>query len=84
MSTVKLQIPDEPLTSLETEAEAFGREVLLLAAVKLFELSRLSSSRAAQLAGLSRVEFLAVLPRYQVSPYAGLTQEELQQDAVNA
>lgn len=84
MSTVKLQIPDEPLTSLQTEAEAFGREVLLLAAVKLFELGRLSSAGAAQLAGLSRVEFLAVLPRYQVSPYAGLTREELQQDAVNA
>ena len=84
MSTVKLQIPEEPLESLQTEAEAFGREVLLLAAVKLFELGRLSSARAAQLAGLSRVEFLAVLPKYQVSPYSGMTPEELHQDAVNA
>lgn len=84
MRTIKLQVPDEPLTSLHTEAEVFGREVLLLAAVKLFELGRLSSARAAQLAGISRVEFLAVLPRYQVSPYAGLTPEELHQDALNA
>jgi len=84
VSTVKLQIPDGPLNSLQTEAEAFGREVLVLAAVKLFELGRLSSARAAQLASLSRVEFLAILPRYQVSPYASLTPEEVHQDAVNA
>jgi predicted HTH domain antitoxin len=84
MSTLTLNVPDEALISLKTEANAFGRELLLLAAVKLFELGKLSSGRAAQLAGLSRVEFLMLLPRYQVSPYEHLTADELERDVANA
>ncbi len=41
-----------------------------LAAVKLYELGRLSSGRAAELAGMPRVEFLLALGRYKVFPLA--------------
>ena len=51
MSTVRIDVPDETLASLKTDAEAFAEEMRLLTAVKLFELGRLSSGRAAQLAG---------------------------------
>jgi predicted HTH domain antitoxin len=37
--------------------------------VKLYELGRLSSGRAAELAGMSRVEFLLALSRYKVFPF---------------
>lgn len=40
----------------------------ILAAVKLYELGRLSSGRAAELAGMPRVEFLLTLERYKVFP----------------
>jgi hypothetical protein len=40
-----------------------------VAAVKLYELGRLSSGRAAELAGLPRVEFLLALGRYKVCPF---------------
>jgi predicted HTH domain antitoxin len=83
MSTVKVEIPDEALISLKTDAESFAKELPLLAAVKLFELGKLSSGRAAQLAGVSRVEFLESLVRYGVSPL-DLSEEELRRDAVNA
>lgn len=83
MSAVQLDIPEETLISLKTDAESFARDLKLLAAVKLFELGKLSSGRAAQLAGLSRVEFLLMLGRYGVSPFH-MTEEELQQDILNA
>jgi predicted HTH domain antitoxin len=51
--------------------------------VKLFELGKFSPGRAAELAGLSRVEFLLVLRRYQVAPFR-VTPEELRQDLLNA
>lgn len=50
------------------DADTFARELCILAAVKLYELGRLSSGRAAELAGMSRVEFMMNLGRYKVFP----------------
>lgn len=83
MSTVQLQIPEEVLISLKETPETIARELQILAAVKLFELGKLSSGRAAQLAGISRVQFLLLLGKYQVSPFS-LTTEELERDVHNA
>ncbi|MEQ8755588.1 MAG: UPF0175 family protein [Coleofasciculus sp. G1-WW12-02] len=83
MSTIQLDIPEEILIILKDTPETIARELQLLAAVKLFELGKLSSGRAAQLAGISRVEFLMLLGRYQVSSFS-LTPEELEQDVNNA
>jgi predicted HTH domain antitoxin len=79
MKTVQVELPEEPLISLKETPDSFAKEMKILAAVKLFELGRLSSGRAAQLAGMSRVEFLLILGRYQVSPFS-LTSAELDQD----
>lgn len=83
MSAVQLDIPEETLISLKTDAESFAQDLKLLGAIKLFELGKLSSGRAAQLAGMSRVEFLMTLGRYGVSPFQ-ITEEELHQDILNA
>jgi predicted HTH domain antitoxin len=83
MPTLQVEIPEETLISLKQDAESFSRDLRLLAAVKLFELGKLSSGRAAQLSGLSRVEFLAILGRYHVTPFS-LTREELARDSTNA
>ncbi|MCW5880933.1 MAG: UPF0175 family protein [Anaerolineae bacterium] len=67
---ITLEIPEAVLIAEKTDEIAFGRELRLLAAVKLYELGRLSSGRAAELAGMSRVEFLLALGRYKVFPFA--------------
>lgn len=66
------------LTRDEMEAH-----VRLMAALKMFELGKLSAGRAAELAGCSRPEFLEACGRYQVSVYnysAGDAGDELQND----
>jgi len=81
--TISVQVPEESLISLKERPESFARELQMLAAVKLYELGKLSSGRAAQLAGVTRVEFLMALGRYRVSPFA-LDAEMLAQDVANA
>jgi predicted HTH domain antitoxin len=80
---VTIQCPDEVLISLKTDAASFGRDIALAAAMKLYELGRLSSGRAAQLAGLARVEFLRRAAEFKV-PAWDLSEDELRQDARNA
>ena len=65
---IVLNVPETVLLAEKTDEASFGRELLILAAVKLYELGHLSSGRAAELAGMSRVEFLLSLGRYKVFP----------------
>lgn len=65
---IVLHIPYKVLLAEKIDAAEFARELPVLAAVKLYELGRLSSGRAAELAGMSRVEFLLSLERYHVCP----------------
>jgi len=85
MSTRVLNItyPDELLLSLKEGPEEFEAEARLLLAVKLYELGRISTGMAAQLARLSRVEFLFALKRFGLSPL-GVEPEELADDLANA
>ena len=55
----------------------FAEELRFLAAAKLYELGRLSSGKAAKLAGMERVEFLRSLGRIGV-PAINLRDEEIE------
>ncbi len=76
---ITLDVPEKVLLAEKTDEISFARELLILAAMKLYELGRLSSGRAAELAGMSRIEFLLSLGRYKVFPFqAELTDLENQ------
>ena len=64
-------------------ADSFEQEERMAMAVKLFEMNRLSSGMAAQLAGTSRISFLLQLSQYDV-PMQDLTLDELESDLSNA
>jgi predicted HTH domain antitoxin len=52
-----------------TKAE-MEQHLRLMAALKMFELGKISSGKAAELAGMSRVEFFEACGRYRVSIFS--------------
>jgi predicted HTH domain antitoxin len=67
MTQVTIECSEEILVALGSTPEQFEREAKLALAAKLFEMGRLSSGRAATLAGMDRVTFLMSLHRVGVA-----------------
>jgi predicted HTH domain antitoxin len=83
MATITIKCPEEVLISLKDTPESFGRNLTLAAAMKYYELGRLSSGRAAELAGIPRIEFLRRTAEFKV-PAWDLTESELKKDLEHA
>ena len=81
--TLTIDYSDEILLALGCSPKQFNEEVKLLAAIKLYELGRLSSGAAAKLAGIPKPLFLMKLADYGVDTFQ-LTEEDLQQDLASA
>ena len=71
------------LVALEGRPAAVESELRLAAAMKLFELGRLSSGAAAQLAGIPKPAFLAKLADYGIAAL-DQTGPELDRDVLHA
>ena len=82
MTTVNLEIPDELVLALKAE-QGLAAEVSMAAAMKMYELGRLSSGAAAEFAGVPMPVFLSKLADYGVAAF-DLTEEELREDIENA
>lgn len=85
MRTAQLTIPypNDLLLSLKVTPERFESDARMLLAVKLYELGRVTTGIAAQIAGIDRVAFLFELGKFGLSP-VGVDPDELESDFANA
>jgi len=81
---IQVSFPQELGFALKMQEPELADEMRRLAIVKLYELSKLSSGKAAQLLGISRVAFLELLGTYQVSILGNPGPNQLEQDLLNA
>jgi predicted HTH domain antitoxin len=65
---LKMELPDGAFSAMRKSPDEFARE-MLAAAVKWYELTLISQEKAAEIAGLSRAEFIDELGRFRVSPF---------------
>ena len=81
MDTVQVSItlPREILSALKQDPAGFVREMQVAAAVKWYETEQVSQAKAAEIAGLSRAEFLAALTHFEVSLFQYKTDEVVQE-----
>ena len=77
-----LELPQDIFSALRQEPETFLKEMRLAAAVKWYETEQVSQAKAAEIAGLSRAEFLAALNRFGVTPFQ-VSADDLVREAQN-
>jgi predicted HTH domain antitoxin len=76
---LKIKYPSGFEHAVHMTKEEIEHHIRLMAALKMFELGKISSGKAAELAGMSRVEFFEACGRYRVSPF-NYTDEEVEEE----
>jgi predicted HTH domain antitoxin len=69
MRRIEIELPDNTSAWLDCETAELSTKLRAAAAAKLYELGRVSQQVGAQIAGVSRTEFLMVLSQHKVSPF---------------
>jgi len=64
-----VEMPESAFSSLRVSPAEFAQQMRLAAAVKWYELGRLSQAKAAAVAGVNRHDFLQALSQFGVSPF---------------
>ena len=83
--TVVLQIdmPETAFSAIRKSPSEFVAEMRLAAAVKWYEMGIISQEKAAEVAGVSRSDFIFSLTRFEVSPFQ-YTADEIEKELRDA
>jgi predicted HTH domain antitoxin len=79
MTTIQYELPAEVFSALRMTPEEFAREMKLAACVQWYRQGKVSQSKASEIAGISRAEFLTELSRRR-EPILQMTAEELAEE----
>lgn len=81
---IKIEYPESLANTLRLNGKDFESEMKNTSLVKLFELGKVSSGVAARVLGLSRIDFLELLAKYNVSVFGDYDANDLNEDIANA
>ena len=83
MRTIEVALPEDVFSALRKSPQEVARDLRIAAAVEWYAQGLVSQGKAAELAGLSRVEFLDELAKRKV-PVIQMTVEELRAELEGA
>jgi len=81
---INIKYPESLANTLRLSGKDFENEMKTSSLVKLYELGKVSSGVAAKVLGISRVDFLELLAKYNVSVLGGYSSDDLKNDIANA
>jgi predicted HTH domain antitoxin len=76
MTTVTIDLPEGAFSALRRSPEEFVQEMRLAAALLCYSEGEVSQSKGAEIAGVSRAEFIDALARHRI-PVVQVTSQEL-------
>jgi predicted HTH domain antitoxin len=62
-----IELPEDSFSALRVSPQAFAEEMKKAAAVKWYELGKISQEKAAEICGVNRLAFFQILLEYKVS-----------------
>ena len=82
--TINIEYPESLANTLRLSDKDFVSEMKTSSLVKLYELGRISSGNAAKVLNMSRIDFLELLSKYNVSVLNEFNGDDLFHDIANA
>ncbi|MBA7587862.1 hypothetical protein ES708_29907 [subsurface metagenome] len=81
---ISVTYPESLAYNLKLADKEFENEIRTISLIKLYEIGKVSSGTASKILGISRVDFIEKLGKYQVSVFNYRDEDELNEEIANA